>query len=61
MFVVFGLLTAASAWPCANLVTSEGEIATSGTQEVILAKAGESSVVEYRAAYTGDADRKSVV
>ncbi len=56
MFVVFGLLTAASAWPCANLVTSEGEIATSGTQEVILAKAGESSVVEYRAAYTGDAE-----
>lgn len=56
MFVVFGLLTAASAWPCANLVTSEGEIATSGTQEVILAQAGESSVVEYRAAYTGDAE-----
>lgn len=55
MFVVFGVLTAATAWPCANLVTTEGEIATSGTQEVILAQAGESSVVEYRAAYTGDA------
>lgn len=56
MFVVFGLLTTATAWPCANLVTSDGEIATSGTQEVILATVGDSSVVEYRAAYTGDAE-----
>lgn len=55
MFVVFGLLTAATAWPCANLVTVEGDIATSGTQELILETAGESSVVEYRVAYTGDA------
>ncbi|MFT5582669.1 MAG: hypothetical protein ACI9VR_000245 [Cognaticolwellia sp.] len=52
---MFVLLTAATAWPCANLVTSEGEIATSGTQEVIFATVGDSSVVEYRAAYTGDA------
>lgn len=49
------MLGAAPAYPCANLVTTEGELATSDTQEVLFEKEGEASVVEYRVAYQGDA------
>ena len=43
------------AFPCANIVTAEGELATSDAQEALIRSEGGAVVVDYRVEYDGDA------
>lgn len=45
-----------AAFPCANIVTAEGELATSEAQEVLLRTDGTSWTVDYRVEYDGNAE-----
>jgi hypothetical protein len=45
-----------AAWPCANIVTAEGDLATSDAQEVVLRSEAGEVTVDYRVEYDGDAE-----
>lgn len=45
-----------AAFPCANIVTAEGELATSDAQEVLFQAADQDQQVQYRVEYDGDAE-----